>query len=49
MAWLFLFFMRVCVCVVFAVLNVCVLSVNYCVILDGFGLACFCDCGWLCV
>ena len=39
----------VCVCEVFVVLNVCVLSVNYCVILYGFVLVCFCDCGWLCV
>ena len=48
MTWLFLFFYAG-VCVLFVVLNVCVLSVNDCVILDGFSLACFCDCGWLCV
>ena len=34
---------------VFVVLSVCAFSVNYCVILYGFVLVCFCDCGWLCV
>ena len=30
-------------------LQLCVLSVNYCVILSGLFLVSFCDRGWLCV
>ena len=45
MTWLFFLCWRVFVCVLVA-LSVCVLSVNYCVILSGFILVCFCDCGW---
>ena len=49
MTCLFLFFVRVCVLCVFVVLSVCVLFVKYRVIVYGFVLVCFCDCGWLCV
>ena len=41
-------FSFLCGCV-FVVLKVCVLFVNDCVILYGFFLLGFCDCGWLCV
>ena len=49
MTWLHLVFYACVFVRFFVVLNVCVLSVNYCVILYGFVLVCFCDCGWLCV